>query len=313
MRWPSQNEQTQAGQPGDAQAVAGDVRSGPEPSRSPEWIPVTFKFTEETPDGPPGRGIRGRSSVRQWRVREDQHEAITGSRTQRHGRFRRRPAGDWEYSSPGAGASAWNATGRLNVDPGQPGLKEIVVCPRSPPSRVAGAGPCELAGRAGRAELALVAVASVQRIRRIMTYQPLVWMSGARNGRTSVVGGWSSQARPVHLWPWTALAEIANIARGLFLVARSPKKGRREGGTGRPSGCPRERIDRSDPGARRGQQVCYVHIQLARAPIRRDPPMEGVRSAVSVARPESVLGWTARDIRVVRTSTAAEEYELNTP
>jgi hypothetical protein len=101
-----------------------------QPTKSAEWIPVTFKLVVEKPDGPPavgyhvvlGRGHGGTSNNGAIHRESD----ATGLAD-----FGVVPPGDWEFR---ISAGGWHATGGLNAVPGTPVSKAVVV-PKIPPDR----------------------------------------------------------------------------------------------------------------------------------------------------------------------------------
>lgn len=108
-----------------------------ESPRAPDWIPVSFKLTRETVDGPPATGYqvvlhKGSGGLFERGIRRESDS--TGLVD-----FGVVQPGDWEYelSAPYDEQHTWTCTGTLNVLPGTKVAKTII-CPnlRPEPSRV---------------------------------------------------------------------------------------------------------------------------------------------------------------------------------
>jgi len=132
-------------------------------TKSPFWIPVTFKLTQETPDGPPlvglhvslGRGNKGALKEGAIQRESDDKGMLDFGVVQ---------PGDWEFACFNG---TWRMTGTLNVLPGTT-IANSIVCPRFSeryvPITVHAAWPPDLAERG------LAIVASFQH--EGFTYQP---------------------------------------------------------------------------------------------------------------------------------------------
>lgn len=102
-------------------------------AQAPDWIPVTFKLTRETVDGPPAMGCqvnlhKGSPGLFDRGIRRESDSAglVDCGVVQ---------PGDWEFeiSVRYDEEHTWKCTGTLNVVPGTKVLKRIV-CPQPPPS-----------------------------------------------------------------------------------------------------------------------------------------------------------------------------------
>jgi hypothetical protein len=93
--------------------------------KSPDWIPISFKLTQETPDGPPavgfhaslGRGNQGANKEGAIHRESDDKGLIDCGVVQ---------PGDWEFS---LNSDSWISRGTLNVLPGTT-IAKTIVCPR---------------------------------------------------------------------------------------------------------------------------------------------------------------------------------------
>jgi hypothetical protein len=93
--------------------------------KAPDWIPVSFKLTQETPEGPPamgvaaslGRGNQGASKEGAIHRESDDKGMIDFGVVQ---------PGDWEFI---LSIDTWRTTGTLNVLPGTT-ITKTIVCPR---------------------------------------------------------------------------------------------------------------------------------------------------------------------------------------
>lgn len=98
--------------------------------RSPDWIPVTFKLTLETPDGPPAAGchvlLRQGSSGLIGLPQTVSRDSDTAG-TVDFGVVR---PGDWEFeiSRPLDDQDLWTCSGNINVLPGT-SIAKTIVCP----------------------------------------------------------------------------------------------------------------------------------------------------------------------------------------
>jgi hypothetical protein len=101
----------------------------------PDWIPVTFKLTQDTLDGPPASGFR--ASLGRGDKGSQRQDAIhRESNDKGEVEFGVVQPGDWEYAlSRGVEGDAWHMTGKLNVIPGT-GINRTIVCPGTTPKRV---------------------------------------------------------------------------------------------------------------------------------------------------------------------------------
>ncbi len=100
--------------------------------RSPDWIPVKFKLTQGTPDGPPavgfgaklGRGIVSVNSGSDAIDRESDKQGMID--------FGVVQPGDWGFALY---SETWQTTGTLNVLPGTT-ITKTIVCPETAPEQV---------------------------------------------------------------------------------------------------------------------------------------------------------------------------------
>jgi hypothetical protein len=100
--------------------------------KSPDWIPVSFRLTQEKTDGPPaprisaalGRGNNGTKKDDAIFRESDPGGLVDFGVVQ---------PGDWEFSlwSKGYERDSWRAIGKLNVLPGS-NVEKTIVCPRFP-------------------------------------------------------------------------------------------------------------------------------------------------------------------------------------
>ena len=93
-------------------------------SRSSDWIHVSFKLTQGTPDGPPAAGVnatlgQGNQAANKQRVSDDKGAVDFGVVQ----------PGDWQF---GLYDQAWGLNGTLNVLPGET-IEKTIVCPRVRP------------------------------------------------------------------------------------------------------------------------------------------------------------------------------------
>ena len=98
--------------------------------RSPDWIPVSFKLTQETLDGPPavgfqatlGRGTGGWNKPEAIQRDSDANGMVDFGVVQ---------PGDWEFriSRRLEHGSSWHASGKLNVGLGNK-IEKAIICPR---------------------------------------------------------------------------------------------------------------------------------------------------------------------------------------
>jgi hypothetical protein len=111
-----------------------------EKPQAPDWIPVSFKLVQETPEGPPaanvqaslGHGSGGSNKSEAIRRQADANGIVDFGVVQ---------PGDWEYrfelhfpSQPTR--PIWSAVGNLNVLPGTK-IEKVIVCPKTPSVQVA--------------------------------------------------------------------------------------------------------------------------------------------------------------------------------
>ena len=104
--------------------------------RSPDWIPVAFKLTLESPDGPPAvgwhvvlqQGSSGLVGYTQIITRESDAGGLVDFGVVR--------PGDWEFviSRSLEDQHSWTCTGNINVLPGTK-IARTIVCPGPPPAR----------------------------------------------------------------------------------------------------------------------------------------------------------------------------------
>ncbi|MGC8642908.1 MAG: permease prefix domain 1-containing protein, partial [Isosphaeraceae bacterium] len=104
--------------------------------RSPDWIPVTFKLTEETPDGPPavgfeaslGKGDNGTNQAGAIHRESDDKGMIDFGVVQ---------PGDWGYElrRRAEGGGLWRTAGKLNILPGTT-IERTIICTVQDPKRL---------------------------------------------------------------------------------------------------------------------------------------------------------------------------------
>jgi hypothetical protein len=126
--------------------------------RAPDWIPVSFKLTQETLDGPPGVGFQaslGRGTGGSNKPEAIQRESDANGIVD----FGVVQPGDWEFriSRNLEGGSSWHTQGKLNVGLGNK-IEKTIICPRispvQPELKVRIDWPVELVGK----DLAALAV-----------------------------------------------------------------------------------------------------------------------------------------------------------
>jgi len=116
-----------------------------QPGQSPDWIPVSFKLTQQTAEGPPavGYGVslgraaeispggRAGTGLEYPPLTEVVHRVSDGNGLVDFGVVR---PGDWQFDLVGKwkGPNTWHCRGTLNVLPGIKVVKSIV-CPKAPP------------------------------------------------------------------------------------------------------------------------------------------------------------------------------------
>jgi hypothetical protein len=120
-----------------------------QPGQSPDWIPVSFKLTQETLDGPPavgfeatlGRNAEGMADrvgmgLGQGRMEYPPLTEVIHRVSDQNGEvdFGVVRPGDWQFDLVRKynGQKTWHSRGSLNVLPGKRIAKSIV-CPKSPP------------------------------------------------------------------------------------------------------------------------------------------------------------------------------------
>jgi hypothetical protein len=105
-------------------------------SQTPDWIPVKFKLTQETADGPPAVGVKanlgkgnGGAKKPDSIERESDPQGIVD--------FGVVQPGDWEFllTRPMADQTQWRTLGKLNALPGTT-IEKTVVCPPLPEERM---------------------------------------------------------------------------------------------------------------------------------------------------------------------------------
>jgi hypothetical protein len=147
-----------------------------ESPRSPDWIPVSFRLTEEARAGTPAANVQ--VSLGRGRNGSMKDDAIQRTSTE-DGLvdFGVVQPGDWEYqlvSPPNSGEPTWMATGTLSALPGTK-IEKTIICPKQQRSSVILRPkvdwPADLAGKN------LVLCAQIQHMG--LTYQaPLTWTTG---------------------------------------------------------------------------------------------------------------------------------------
>jgi hypothetical protein len=168
-------------------------------AESAEWIPVSFKLTQETLDGPPavdyevslGSGSDG------YQLRGAMERVSDSSGNVDFGVVR---PGDWSFQIRKASdeeGSWWETTGALNVLPGSK-ISRSIVCPRIPtddiPVRVLVDWPSDLSGKGLRVVLLFVHDG--------LSYQPsLKW-----SYRSARIGG--SQKETIVCGPDVTMARV---------------------------------------------------------------------------------------------------------
>lgn len=180
------------------------ISKAAESPKMPDWIPVTFKLTEETPDGPPalgfhaslGKGENGANQPGAIHRESDDKGMIDFGVVQ---------PGDWGYTLARVsdnGRCTWQGNGTLNVLPGTT-ITKTVVCPATKrvPIAVDVEWPSDLANQG------LVVLATLGH--QGQTYQPpLHWWC---------VGNWPllvrSDGRPIEIesnqfYSWASGGEV---------------------------------------------------------------------------------------------------------
>ncbi len=158
-------------------------------TRSAFWIPVTFKLTQETPDGPPavgfnaflGRGNNGANKEGAIQRRTDDKGMIDFGVVQ---------PGDWEFTLMN---NTWQMSETFNVLPGTT-IEKTIICPRNSPEYVPISVRVEWPPDLVESSLGVVAKFS----HNGFTYQPpLRWWhtySAPAPGRISFLCGQGSKA-----------------------------------------------------------------------------------------------------------------------
>jgi hypothetical protein len=163
------------------------VSKAVENPRAPDWIPVSFKLTQETIDGPPGVGFQaalgrgtGGSSKPEAIQRDSDAAGIVV--------FGVVQPGDWEFriSRQLEVRTSWYMQGKLNVGLGNK-IEKAIICPRIPPIepalKIQIDWPPDLAGK----DLTALAVF---RHKGFHYQPPLHWSLGPGPGS----GWWSNRA-----------------------------------------------------------------------------------------------------------------------
>jgi hypothetical protein len=179
------------------------VSKAVENPRAPDWIPVSFKLTQETLDGPPGVGFQaalgrgtGGSSKPEAIQRDSDAAGIVD--------FGVVQPGDWEFRTSrkleDKSSGSWQTSGKLNVGLRKT-IEKAIICPRisskQPSLTVHIDWPADLAGKD------LAALAAFHH--KGFVYQPpLQW-----NLSTSPFGGWWSNRTCFVREPGNRTADIA--------------------------------------------------------------------------------------------------------
>ena len=103
-------------------------------AQSPDWIPVSFKLTQETLDGPPAVGFtitlasRSAGLLGGLICRESDSNGLAD--------FGVVHPGDWSFtlSKPWDEKHAWECEGSINVLP-ETRVVQAIICPRTPPAQ----------------------------------------------------------------------------------------------------------------------------------------------------------------------------------
>jgi hypothetical protein len=159
------------------------ISKAAESPKAPDWIPVTFKLTQETLDGPPavgfhaslGKGDQGASNEGAVHRESDDSGKIEFGVVQ---------PGDWEYTlyRGTEDGGTWRTTGKLNVMLGTT-IDKTIICPSVNPPRVPLAVNIELPS--DLVDRGLVVLTSLGRPG--LTYQPpLHW---SRDGALTLLIG----------------------------------------------------------------------------------------------------------------------------
>jgi len=154
-------------------------------TKTPDWIPISFKLTQETPDGPPavgvearlGRGNGGASKESAIHRESDDKGMVDFGVVQ---------PGDWEFflRQPVKDGGTWITTGTLNVLLSTT-IQKSIICPRNPDQKVPVSigvdWPSDLADQG------LAIVASFQH--QGFTYQPLLHWDQTNDSSASIRAG----------------------------------------------------------------------------------------------------------------------------
>ena len=183
--------------------------------RTPDWIPVSFKLTQETPDGLPAMGVEAR--LGRGSQGADKEDAIQReSDAQGLIDFGVVQPGDWSFLLRRAAkdGGSWHLTGILSATPGT-SIQRSFVCPRADepmaPVSIHIDWPPDLANKG----LALVA-----RLRHEgFTYQPLRHWSEVHDYDSEDTTGvfhvlWGPKANRVDAGPRGSPALLAALGNG---------------------------------------------------------------------------------------------------
>ncbi len=111
------------------------ISKAAESAKSPDWIPVTFKLTQETLDGPPAMGFHASlgKGDQGWNKEGAIHRESDDKGIIEFGVVQ---PGDWEYFVyQGSGGSGdWRTSGKLIIVP-ETTVNKTIVCPSTTPHR----------------------------------------------------------------------------------------------------------------------------------------------------------------------------------
>jgi hypothetical protein len=193
--------------------------------RTPDWNPVKFRITEETPDGPPVLGCRimihQDNTADSGRSRTSDASGIADLGILHPGQYHFEVFRSWGEGSLGG-------SGRLSVEPGSQ-VNKLIVCPKTllerVPVRIRCAWPADLE----KEGLVLEAGFVINPVDRSdVSWRVLHRWTSELTARTSNTEHeeWEySMTRPVLMGPGMALAEIFNQAAGFYFWAAQVPRG----------------------------------------------------------------------------------------
>jgi len=250
--------------------------------QSPDWIPVSFRLTLETVDGPPASGYEARlvsgsaGLFDQGVRRESDSNGVVD--------FGVVHPGDWEFqlSKSWDNEHKWKCEGSINVLPGTKLLKPIV-CPKPAPERVHRQVQLRVQWPADLADKDLQVLATFEQAPTTLQ-PPLKW--------SIVDSAESLQTRSIMIGPGLKQIEIGGqTTHDLWFRSQSAQ------GFERLVGDFRSPIARSEPAALAMEPGSFIlrRLIVLQPRARRKNIVNGERFAV-VARNETPFLWN--DLRV---------------